>query len=244
MAGMTAESPLRAVLLDRDDTIAYTDRGVYREAAMWAATRHGLDPVHVGHVLATLWSDSAAPDRASSWWHLRTPADEDAFWTAYGVELTRRLNLPPSAAPEWMQRYPYEAYMKPVPGARDVLAALRARGLKVGVLSNTLPSIDRTLAALHLDDLIDVAVATCEIGVHKPDAGAFLHAAHALDCPPETVLFIDDKIENVEAARRVGMPARLIELGGSHPDALHCLEDVLTVVDGHAAQAHTTQASA
>ena len=40
--------PLRAVLFDRDDTIAYTDREVYAEAARWAAQTYGLDAQAVG----------------------------------------------------------------------------------------------------------------------------------------------------------------------------------------------------
>ena len=77
-----------------------------------------------------------------------------------------------------MDRWPYEAYMKPVPNAREVLGTLRERGLKVGVLSNTLPSIDRTLRFVGLDDLVDVAVATCSVGVHKPDPGATNFGGH------------------------------------------------------------------
>ncbi|GHF30309.1 putative hydrolase of the HAD superfamily [Deinococcus metalli] len=233
---MTVLPPLRAVLFDRDDTIACTDRAVSREAATWAAERHSLDVTHVGQVLADVWSESISPDRSSSWWHLRTPADEDAFWQAYGQELARRLNLSPEAAAEWMARYPYEAYMKAVPGARDVLSALRARGLKVGVLSNTLPSIDRTLAFVGLADVVDVAIATCTVGVHKPDAGSYLHAAQALDCTPAEVLFIDDKPENVHAAEALGMRARVIDLSGQNPDALHTLGEVLDVVDARAAR--------
>lgn len=230
---MTAPSALRAVLFDRDDTIAYTDRGVYREAAMWAATRYGLDAARVAETLLTVWSDSTSADRESSWWHLRTPTQEDSFWTEYGLELARRLNLPPDAAPEWLQRYPYESYMKPVPGARDVLTALRARGLKIGVLSNTLPSIDRTLVAVGLDDLIDVAIATCTLGVHKPEVEAFKHAATALDLSPREILFIDDKVENVIAAQAMGMQARLIDLTGQDSAAIHSLSDVLDIVDTH-----------
>ncbi|THF88322.1 HAD family phosphatase [Deinococcus sp. KSM4-11] len=228
---MTALSGLRAVLFDRDDTIAYTDQAVYRDAARWAASRYGLDASHVGHVLAAVWADHTSPDRESSWWHLRTLSEEEAFWSEYGRELTRRLELPADAAPEWLARFPYEAYMKPVSGARDVLSALRTRGLKIGVLSNTLPSIDRTLVAVGLADLIDVAIATCAVGIHKPEPGAYHHAAATLGVEPREILFIDDKAENVAAARAVGMQARLIDLSGQDGDAIHSLAEVLDIVD-------------
>ena len=40
-------------------------------------------------------------------------------------------------------------------------------------------------------------------------------------------LFIDDKAENVEAARRVGMQAEVIDLRGREPGTLHGLNAVL-----------------
>ena len=222
-----APPPLRAVLFDRDDTIAWTDPSVYREAALWAAERFGLDPKAVGQALHAQWEE-----RAFGWWHLRSEEDEAQFWTDYGLELVGRMGLPPSAAPDLMAAFPYERYMKPVEGARDVLGRLRGHGLKIGVLSNTLPSIGRTLSAVGLDDLVDVALATCTLGVHKPEARAFLLAADALGVAPGEVLFIDDKAENVVGARAVGMRAELIDLRGQTPGALHDLRAVLPLVAG------------
>ncbi|MHA0038150.1 HAD family hydrolase [Deinococcus sp. PESE-13] len=219
---MTAAPPLQAVLFDRDDTLALTDPAVYREAALWMQERFGLDPRQAGHTLAQVWEE-----RMNDWWDLRSHEDEEQFWEEYGSDLTARLGLGPEAAAEVMAAYPYERYMKPVAGAREVLSELRRRGLKTGVLSNTLPSIDRTLDALGLADLIDVPLATCLLGVHKPEAQAFTLAAEALGCRPEEVLFIDDRPENVSAAQAVGMRAALIDHSGQTPGALSDLTQVL-----------------
>lgn len=216
---------LRAVLFDRDDTIAYTDREVYAEAARWAAAEYGLDAHSVGREMLAHWQA-----RAMTWWDLRTEDDETAFWEGYGLELVEKLGLTPADAGAFMAAYPYERFMKPVPYAREVLEELRARGLKIGVLSNTLPSIGCTLEAVGLHDLVDVAVATCTVGIHKPDAGAFLHAAAALGLRPEEVLFVDDKQENVDAARALGMTATVIDLRGQDKGAIHDLRAVLTLV--------------
>ena len=213
---------LKAVLFDRDDTLTVTDPAVYREAAQWLATRFGLDPQHAGRTLAELWQE-----RAGDWWDLRTHEDEAEFWTTYGNDLTARLGLGPEATAAVMAAYPYERYLRPVPGAREVLTELRRRGLKTGVLSNTLPSIERTLKAVGIADLIDVPLATCLLGVHKPEARAFTLAAEALGCRPEEILFIDDRPENVAGAQAVGMRAALIDHSGQTPGALHDLSGVL-----------------
>lgn len=219
-------SPLRAVLFDRDETLAWTDKTVYREAALWLAERYGLDPRAAGETMAQTWAELG-----NNWWDLRTEQDEDAYWQAYGDELTARLGIDAHHAADILHAYPYERFMKPVAGARDVLLTVRARGLKIGVLSNTLPSIDRTLAELGLGDLVDTALATCTLGVHKPEAQAFVLAAQALGALPEEVLFIDDKLENVEAARAAGMRAAQIDLAGGAAGALHRLGDVLELLD-------------
>lgn len=217
--------PLRGVLFDRDDTLARTDPGVYREAALWAADRFGLDARETGRRMAAQWTA-----QAEAWWHLRSDEDEVAFWEGYRAELGRELGLTDDQARDLMAAYPYERFMKPVEDAREVLEALRARGLKVGVLSNTLPSIGRTLDALGLADLVDVAIATCTVGVHKPEPGAFTFALDAFGLPAPAVLFVDDRPENVEAARALGLRAALIDLDGRVPGALHRLSDVLALV--------------
>lgn len=227
MTTSRASGRLLAVLFDRDDTLAYADPGVYREAALWVSGQFGVDPQVAGRVLAGLWQE-----QASSWWDLRTHEDEEAFWARYGGQLGARLGLGAEQAAQVLAAFPYERFLRPVEGAREVLAELRARGLRIGVLSNTLPSIDRTLRALGLDDLVDVAVASCTVGAHKPEARAFTSALERLGLPAGEVLFVDDRPENVEAARALGMRAAQIDLSGRVPGALHRLRDVLAVVDG------------
>lgn len=60
---------------------------------------------------------------------------------------------------------------------------------------------------LGYDGLFDVSVYSCDIGVAKPDPAYFTRAAELLDAAPEEILFVDDKLANVLAAREVGMAA-------------------------------------
>jgi putative hydrolase of the HAD superfamily len=220
-------SQIRGVLFDRDETIAYTDPGVYRQAAAWAAGHFGLDVKTVGQALQAQWAAQEDPAQQGGWWGLRTAADEDAYWERYGHELAARMGVPAGQIGVMLSEWPYQRYMKPVAGAREVLGELRSRGVRVGVLSNTLPSIAATLEAMNLADVVDVAIASCTLGVHKPEVEAFVQAAALMELPLEAVLFIDDKLENVEAARRAGMQAELIDLKGEQPGAIHTLSAVL-----------------
>lgn len=46
-----------------------------------------------------------------------------------------------------------------------------------------------------------------DLGKRKPEPNAFMAVAEAMAIPPPKILFFDDLLENVGAARRVGMQA-------------------------------------
>jgi putative hydrolase of the HAD superfamily len=50
-----------------------------------------------------------------------------------------------------------------------------------------------------------VAFSSCYVGLRKPGAPIYRRALDILGAPPERVLFIDDRQENVEGAQSVGM---------------------------------------
>lgn len=214
--------PLRAVLFDRDDTLSLNDAGVYRQAALWLHERQGLDPRAALGAMQAQWTSVVG-----KWEHLRTLDDEAAFWDAYARELAGRLGAPGEVGLDIVREWPYERFLLPAPNVREVLGGLRALGLRIGVLSNTLPNVGVTLRAIGVDDLVDVALASCTLGVSKPHADAFVLAARELGVRPDEVLFVDDKQENVDAARAVGMHALLIDHTGGRADAVHDLGAVL-----------------
>lgn len=65
-----------------------------------------------------------------------------------------------------------------------------------------------------------------EMGFHKPDDRIYRTALERLDAKPEDCFFLDDKSENVEGARAVGIDAHVF--GADHlpavRDALDCFE--------------------
>lgn len=64
-----------------------------------------------------------------------------------------------------------------LPGAREMLVAIRAKGLRTGILSNGFADVQhRKIAHAGLDGLIDVTVLSDDIGVNKPHPELFAHA--------------------------------------------------------------------
>jgi len=79
--------------------------------------------------------------------------------------------------------------------------ALKQRGLKTAILSNmgddVYASVEREFAWIHR---FDVLVWSYQQGIAKPDPAIYRHTLSELGTQPEETLFIDDKLENVEAA--------------------------------------------
>ncbi|MEO6966277.1 MAG: HAD family phosphatase [Acidobacteriaceae bacterium] len=89
-------------------------------------------------------------------------------------------------------------------------ARIQASGMKTAILSNMgedlLAHMRRNFRWL---DGFDHLTWSCELNLIKPQAAIYLHTVERLGVKPEEALFLDDRIENVEGARQVGLHALL-----------------------------------
>lgn len=142
----------------------------------------------------------------------------------------------------------WEPHTRTDPDVPALLSGLRERGIKVGVLSNTLWTGDFHREVFRRDgvlDLIDGAVYSSEIPWTKPHPEAFRAAMAAVGATdPAACVYVGDRpFEDVHGAKGVGMRAVLLphsEIPADRrghtegePDAVvDRLADVLGVVDG------------
>lgn len=107
----------------------------------------------------------------------------------------------------------FARHLQVAPATLATLAALRARGLRLGLVSNALtpgPLMRRTLAALGLADYFDAVVFSSEIGVRKPAPRIYQAVLAALGVAPAEAAFVGDRVrEDVEGPRALGMRAIL-----------------------------------
>jgi HAD superfamily hydrolase (TIGR01549 family) len=99
------------------------------------------------------------------------------------------------------------------PEVEDVTAALRARGVRLGLVSNycSLPSIIRHYPAKYgLLPLVDEAIFSCELGLRKPHPAIYQDVLERLGVAPEHAVFIGDRLrEDVAGPKSLGMRAVL-----------------------------------
>jgi len=91
------------------------------------------------------------------------------------------------------------------PGMMELVRALKEKKYRVAMLSNVTSKRAQAIRELGLYDPFNPAVLSCDIRVSKPSKHAFIillnlmPGVKARDC-----IFIDDKVENIEVAKKMG----------------------------------------
>ncbi len=231
---------IEAVIFDWGGTLTpWRDsdgRGWWRIAARLAGGR--LDPAsveRVGRVLAEaeaeLWRRARVEHRSGTLAEVFRAAGlepGDEAYSAHYAEWEWATYLDPEAAP--------------------LFAALKERGIRIGVLSNTAWPRTRHEAIFARDGvlhLIDGAVYTCDIPWTKPHPEAFAAAMAAVGATdPKSCVFVGDRpFDDIFGARQAGMRAVLVphsripavqrgHTDGDPDGVVDRLGDLLALVDG------------
>jgi putative hydrolase of the HAD superfamily len=95
---------------------------------------------------------------------------------------------------------------------------LRRAGIPTGILSNLPHPLAKGLRETPgFLDHFDHITFSCDVGFAKPEPEIYMHSFEGLQVRPEEGLFLDDRPENVEGARKVGLQTVLF---GSWEDFL------------------------
>jgi HAD superfamily hydrolase (TIGR01509 family) len=172
---------IRAVAFDLMDTVL---RDPFREA-LEAATKLPL---------AELFA-RREPDVYPAF--ERGELDEAAYWAHYAdADIT--------ADPEVFHRV-RRAGIRWLPGMQSLLDDLD--GVVVRATASNYPVWVEQLAVDHLEGRFEHIIASCHLGVRKPEASFYDRLLGRLGLEAPNVLFVDDREENVEGARAVGIAA-------------------------------------
>ena len=170
------------------------------------------------------------------------PALERALWRALVRRLAETAGLAPALDAVGFDRYfdqLYDHFATPAawevyPDVRPTLAAVRARGCRIGLVTNFDGRIVALLEALELRPWFDALTLSSRVGVAKPDARIFASAVSALGVPPAAALHVGDSPEeDVAGARAAGLAVVLLDRDGRHPgvpERVGSLEEVTALL--------------
>ena len=108
-------------------------------------------------------------------------------------------------------------HFRAYPDAPGALRTLRARGMRLVVVSNWDVSLYDVLGATGLADLLHGAIASAELGAAKPDPAIFRHALTLAGVPAPHALHVGDSLDaDVAGAQAAGIAAALLDRKGGH----------------------------
>lgn len=111
--------------------------------------------------------------------------------------------------------------------AFEMVADIRAQGIEVHLATNQQTFRRDAMLDLGYSSHFDRLFFSCDLGVAKPNPDYFREILRALKRGPEGVVFIDDRVDNVEAASSVGIDARLHNPHNSADQGVEDLRDLL-----------------
>jgi epoxide hydrolase-like predicted phosphatase len=103
---------------------------------------------------------------------------------------------------------------------------LKDRGFRLGLLTNNVKEFGEHWRTMFpLDDLFEEVVDSSHVGMRKPERGIYELTCTRMGIEPTEAIFVDDNLDNVEAARAYGMEA--VHFRENPWDALTEIEAVL-----------------
>ena len=111
--------------------------------------------------------------------------------------------------------------VKLMPGARELLEALHARGAKLGVFTNKLGTSSRLICEhLRIAPLLHGILGAKDTSWLKPQPEFAAHALAQLGAPAATALLVGDSPYDVQAAHNGGFPCWVVTTGTHSADEL------------------------
>lgn len=124
---------------------------------------------------------------------------------------------------EWAEHHHFSLYEDVV----ATLQTLRARDVRLGLISNSHRCLDSFQSHFALDGLIAVAVSSSEHGYMKPHPQIFRAALDLMHVEPSEAVMVGDSLQHdVRGARRIGMHGVLLARGAVPAN----VEDGVTVI--------------
>ena len=111
--------------------------------------------------------------------------------------------------------------LKAYPEVKDMLARLRARGMKLAILSNGEPKMLAAAAANSgIADLIDAILSVEEVGVFKPHPSVYRLPADRFGLPPGDMCFVSSNGWDAHAAKAFGYRVLWCNRFGQAPERI------------------------
>ncbi len=185
----SGSSKIKAVILDYGEVLSHSPTAEEwdRMASLFQVDRHQFRP---------LWDRNRLQ-------YDRGDLSLDAYWSRLAEDADMKME------PEQLTKlsqWDVEMWAHINPTMLEWLKQMQSSGVKTGLLSNMPVDMIRYVRQQFpwLNDF-DHQTFSAEVGLVKPDPAIYRHSLDSLRVQASEALFVDDKAQNIEGARTVGM---------------------------------------
>ena len=156
-------------------------------------------------------------------YRVASPEDIDKMRNLSSTEILKFSAVPLWQVPFLIRRLKKELnreiqFLTPIPGMKATLQQLKARGIKLGILtSNSQENVAKFLQQNDMEDLFDTVFAGASIlGKHK----VLRKILRQENLQPQELVYVGDETRDIDAARKSGVRAIAVGWGFNLPQAL------------------------
>lgn len=147
------------------------------------------------------------------YWRYRADLDQGVlsttdYWERVGADLGRSYS---ASDAQRLWAADFRSWISVEPGTVDLLAELRDGGTRVALLSNAGFDFGDPFRRSPMGRFFERVFVSAELDRIKPDAGIYRHVASELGIELDRMVFIDNKLENVEGATALGVTGHHFE---------------------------------
>jgi len=184
MAGSNSE--IKAVVFDFGGVIAYVDYSPLEEYLM---------------NFLNLSKDELSQTVKKMLIFVENGGEEKLFWENYCILNDKQ------SVDSWFDQYlkTFKKVFVKIQGTEDIVKELKKNGYQTAMLSDVTKSQAKIVRELGYYSPFNPILLSCEIGIKKPDPKVFKLLLVQLNLPASAVIFVDDRSQNVEAAKKEGI---------------------------------------
>ena len=213
---------IEAILFDMNGTLRMREP---HEPTQRAATHRMLELLGKDGASDAYWEELTHRFKAYGHWaqeHLLQLSEKE-IWTGWILPDVSPGQIEAVAAEltlAWSER---KGRMIPKPGAEEMLVELKQRGYRLGVISNSMSSLDipRSLDDYGWKEYFEVVILSSVVKYRKPAPEPFLEAVRALKVAPGQCAYLGNRIsKDLVGCKRAGFALGIIlePPGGPRPD--------------------------
>jgi putative hydrolase of the HAD superfamily len=213
---MTLSKPVvdivEAIFFDMNGTLRMREP---HESTQRAALKRMLELLNITDPPVSYWEELTQRHKAYSHWAQENllQLSEEEIWTRWLLPGVPSQQLEPVADEltlAWSER---KGRVVPKPDAEETLRELKERGYRLGVISNSMSSLDipRCLEAFGWKELFEVVVLSSAVKCRKPAPEIFWEATSQIGLEPAHCAYLGNRISrDVVGCKRAGFALGII----------------------------------